>query len=71
MCTWYPIEWGSLNGYDIFDFGGAGKVGEKYGVRNFKSQFGGKEIQNSRFISINSHYTRKLVDMFLKVYSKI
>ena len=71
MCTWYPIEWGQKKGFHFFDFGGAGKVGEKYGVRNFKSQFGGDDIQNSRFLNINYPLIKNTIDFLLKVYSKI
>jgi hypothetical protein len=33
--------WGSEQGFRCYDFGGAGKPGEEYGVRDFKAKFGG------------------------------
>ena len=36
LLAWHSIEWGSENGYHTFDFGGAGKPDEEYGVRDFK-----------------------------------
>jgi len=52
--TWHPIEWGSENGYSIFDFGGAGEPEKEYGVRDFKMQFGGELVNLGRFIKIHS-----------------
>jgi lipid II:glycine glycyltransferase (peptidoglycan interpeptide bridge formation enzyme) len=34
----------------IFDFMGAGVPGEPYGVRDFKSEFGGKQVEYGRFL---------------------
>lgn len=48
LATWAPIEWGCLNGYAFFDFMGAGKPGEEYGVREFKRGFGGREVDFGR-----------------------
>mgnify|MGYP000879408146 CR=1 FL=1 len=41
LMMWHVLEWGCKNGYRIYDFGGAGKPDEKYGVRDFKAKFGG------------------------------
>jgi serine/alanine adding enzyme len=41
LLTWHILQWGSENGYHVYDFGGAGKPDEKYGVRDFKAKFGG------------------------------
>jgi hypothetical protein len=45
---WHILAWGSQNGYSVYDFGGAGKPGEKYGVRDFKAKFGGKLVSYGR-----------------------
>ena len=42
--TWHILDWGARHGYHQYDFGGAGKPNEKYGVRDFKSKFGGKLV---------------------------
>jgi serine/alanine adding enzyme len=52
--TWHPIEWGAANGFSIFDFGGAGEPEKKYGVRDFKMQFGGELVNFGRFMKIHS-----------------
>ncbi len=44
LLMWHILEWGSENGYRVYDFGGAGKPDEKYGVRDFKAKFGGNLV---------------------------
>jgi hypothetical protein len=41
---WNVLEWGCLHGYRLYDFGGAGKPTETYGVRDFKAKFGGNLV---------------------------
>jgi serine/alanine adding enzyme len=41
---WNILEWGCQNNYHVYDFGGAGKPTEKYGVRDFKAKFGGELV---------------------------
>jgi serine/alanine adding enzyme len=44
LLTWHILKWGAENGYRIYDFGGAGTPDEEYGVRDFKSKFGGQLV---------------------------
>ncbi len=44
LLMWDVLQWGSKNGYSLYDFGGAGKPEESYGVRDFKAKFGGKLV---------------------------
>ena len=44
MLMWHLLKWGSENCYRVYDFGGAGKPDEEYGVRDFKSKFGGELV---------------------------
>lgn len=44
LLMWHVLKWGSENGYRLYDFGGAGRPTEKYGVRDFKAKFGGKLV---------------------------
>jgi lipid II:glycine glycyltransferase (peptidoglycan interpeptide bridge formation enzyme) len=44
LLMWHILSWGVENGYRLYDFGGAGKPDEDYGVRNFKAKFGGKLV---------------------------
>jgi serine/alanine adding enzyme len=41
LLTWQILRWAAENGYQLYDFGGAGKPEERYGVRDFKAKFGG------------------------------
>lgn len=52
MATWAAIEYANQNNIEIFDFMGAGKPEEEYGVREFKSKFGGELVEYGRFVKI-------------------
>lgn len=49
LATWFGIEYSANNGYPRFDFMGAGKPNEEYGVRDFKAEFGGQLVEHGRF----------------------
>lgn len=49
VATWLGIEYAAQNAYPIFDLMGAGKPNEKYGVRDFKAEYGGKLVEHGRF----------------------
>jgi lipid II:glycine glycyltransferase (peptidoglycan interpeptide bridge formation enzyme) len=51
LAVWKLLEWGSNNNYSLFDFLGAGNPKKEYGVRDFKSRFGGEMVNYGRFIS--------------------
>lgn len=53
LATWAAIEYAAANGYSRFDMMGAGKPDEGYGVREFKSKFGGEQVEHGRFIHIH------------------
>ncbi|NDP22639.1 MAG: GNAT family N-acetyltransferase [Paludibacter sp.] len=50
VATWAGLEYAAVNNYERFDFMGAGKPQKSYGVRKFKSKFGGERIENGRFL---------------------
>jgi lipid II:glycine glycyltransferase (peptidoglycan interpeptide bridge formation enzyme) len=52
--VWELLKWGSENNFRTFDFGGAGKPNEKYGPRQFKAKFGGKQVNYGRNICVHS-----------------
>lgn len=52
VATWAGIEYAAKNEIPHFDFMGAGKPENDYGVREFKSQFGGQLVENGRFLYI-------------------
>jgi len=49
---------------------GAGKPDEDYGVREFKSKFGGELVNYGRFIRINNPFYYKLGELGLKILYK-
>lgn len=51
---WKVIEWGTQNGFNCFDFGGAGKPNLHYGVRDFKLKYGGGLVEFGRFEKKNN-----------------
>ena len=71
LATWAPIQYGFQNGYDHFDFMGAGKPDEDYGVREFKARFGGEEVGFGRFYMIMNKSLYQVGQLGLKVYQKI
>lgn len=60
MATWAAIDYGYKNGFQYFDFMGAGKPDESYGVREFKEKFGGELVEYGRFIKINNKFLYNL-----------
>lgn len=54
VLTWHILKWGSENGYQTYDFGGAGTPGEAYGVRDFKVKFGGELVSYGRNVFVPS-----------------
>lgn len=54
ILPWEVFKWGTQNGYKIFDFGGAGKPGVPYGVRDYKLKFGGTLVNYGRYLKIHS-----------------
>lgn len=53
IATWAAIEYAAKNEYGCFDMMGAGKPDDGYGVREFKSKFGGELVEYGRFLYIS------------------
>lgn len=68
---WEVFLWGKLNGYKIFDFGGAGKPNIPYGVRDYKIKFGGELVNYGRYIRVNKKILYKISLIGLKFYRYI
>jgi serine/alanine adding enzyme len=49
FATWQAIKLGAEDGYELFDWGGAGRPGELYGLRSFKAGFGGEQVNYGRY----------------------
>jgi serine/alanine adding enzyme len=52
MATWGAMEYACSNEIPLFDFMGAGRPEESYGVRDFKARFGGEIVEYGRFMKI-------------------
>lgn len=70
LATWAPIDYAANNGLKYLDFMGAGKPNEDYGVRKFKSQFGGELVNYGRFLKLNKPLLYRLGKAGLKLYQK-
>ncbi len=48
LLAWHAISSEAAAGNRVFDFGGAGRPDEPYGVRDFKAKYGGELIEPGR-----------------------
>ncbi|MDY6867154.1 MAG: GNAT family N-acetyltransferase [Chloroflexota bacterium] len=71
LLIWHLLEWGAENGYRVYDFGGAGKPDEEYGVRDFKAKFGGELVNFGRNTHVHSPSRLKLSKFSYGLYRKI
>lgn len=74
LATWKAIEYAAANGFQYFDFMGAGNRNESYGVREFKSKFGGELIEQGRFLYLCKpklyKFSKKILNLTKKILSK-
>ncbi len=70
MLIWHILEWGASNGYLIYDFGGAGKPDEEYGVRDFKAKFGGELVNFGRYTCKHAPSLLKLSKSGYSLYKR-
>jgi serine/alanine adding enzyme len=71
MSTYAAMEYALQNNIVLFDFMGAGSPDEAYGVREFKSRFGGEEVEHGRFICILNPTMYSVGKAGLKILAKI
>jgi predicted N-acyltransferase len=71
LATWAAIEYASINGFKTFDMMGAGKPDEGYGVRDFKSKFGGELVEHGRFLYVSKPILYKLGKWILTILKSI
>ena len=70
VATWASIEFAAENGFEYFDMMGAGKPNEGYGVRDFKAKFGGKLVENGRFLYLCRPLLYKIGKFGVKILKK-
>lgn len=71
LLPWIAMKWGLERGYEIFDFGGAGKPEEEYGVRDFKMKFGGVVVNYGRYQNVFKKNTLRLAMGGLNMWKKV
>lgn len=71
LATWAAIDYASKNGIERFDFMGAGTPDKDYGVREFKSKFGGELVEHGRFLYIANPFLYQLGKAGVKLLKKI
>jgi len=71
VTMWEAIKWAKENGFEIFDFGGAGHPEKKYGVRDFKKKFGGREVNFGRFELIHKPFIMKVSGYGFRAWQKL
>jgi serine/alanine adding enzyme len=70
ILVWHALEWGSMNDFSVFDFMGAGKPDQNYGVREFKRQFGGALVNYGRYKKVHSPIKYWIAQKGLAVYKR-
>ncbi len=60
VATWFGIQYAAQHGYPLFDLMGAGIPNKKYGVRDFKAEFGGNLVEHGRFIHVSNTLLYKI-----------
>jgi lipid II:glycine glycyltransferase (peptidoglycan interpeptide bridge formation enzyme) len=70
MLMWHILAWGANNGYRVYDFGGAGKPDEEYGVRDFKAKFGGELVCFGRNTCVHAPMSLRLSRWGYEVYRR-
>lgn len=71
MATWAAIEYAVQNKIAMFDFMGAGKPEEAYGVREFKARFGGELVEHGRFLKVTQPVLYSIGKVGLKMMARI
>jgi len=62
LLQWHEIAWSGVQGYERFDFGGAGWPGIPYGVRDYKAKFGGDLVCHGRYRKVYSPWKMALAE---------
>jgi hypothetical protein len=70
LLNWHVLEWGAQNGFDCFDFGGAGKPDEDYGPRQFKAKFGGELVNYGRNTYVHRPRLLRLSEWGYQLYRR-
>lgn len=67
VATWFGMQYAAQHGYPIFDLMGAGVPDKKYGVRDFKAEFGGRLVEHGRFLRVSRPLLYKIGTIGVKL----
>ena len=67
MATYAAIEYAKRNGLPVFDFMGAGVPDKPYGVRDFKMEFGGEQVEYGRYLCVRESLLYKIGEWGVKM----
>ena len=67
MATYAGMEFAHEQGCNRYDMMGAGEPGVPYGVRDFKSEFGGKMVEEGRFLCVCKPLLYQIGKMGVKI----
>jgi hypothetical protein len=70
MATYAAIEYANSNNISCFDFMGAGKPDEAYGVRDFKARFGGEMVEHGRYLYVRKPLLYNIGKLGVKLLKK-
>ena len=70
MATYAAIEYANTHGIAKFDFMGAGKPNEAYGVRDFKARFGGEQVEHGRYLCVRKPLLYKIGKLAVTLLKK-
>lgn len=71
LLMWHVLSWGATQGYKVYDFGGAGKPDEEYGVRDFKAKFGGELVNYGRYQLTHAPTRLFVSELAYQVYRRL
>lgn len=71
VLMWHILQWGAEHGYKVYDFGGAGRPDEEYGVRAFKAKFGGELVSFGRNTCAHAPFLLHLSELGYRIYRRL
>ncbi len=69
LVTYSAIQYAASHSIPEFDFMGLGQPGQKYGVREFKSRFGGQILNTGRYLRINNRFIYRVAGTGYRIFS--
>ena len=64
------LQWGAEKGYRVYDWGGAGKPNQEYGVRDFKAKFGGTLVGFGRYTYVHAPFLLRISTLGYEIVRK-